>query len=277
MTGAERRAVKEGEGSKMEIRVIENNKDEGKLSFILKNSNSAFANTIRRLIVDEVPVMAIDEVEFRDNSSVLYDEMIAHRLGLIPLKTDLKSYKLIEKPEDRESLKHTVKLVLKAKGPSIVYSSELKSKDPSIVPVEKNFPIVKLLKGQSIELEATAILGRGKFHAKWNPGHVFHRYKPNLELGNVKNPEEVVDKTHGNIFEIKNGKLEVAKDNIFGVDLAGAAEEASNGAIKEGKDTDILITVESWGQLSCKEMLLRAMDELDAMLDEFGEKVKSLP
>src|SRR3989338_2378222 len=153
MTGAERRAVKEGEGSKMEIRVIENNKDEGKLSFILKNSNSAFANTLRRLIVDDVPVMAIDEVEFRDNSSILYDEMIAHRLGLIPLKTDLKGYKMVEKPEDRESLKCTVKLVLKAKGPCTVYSGELKSKDPEIVPVDKGFPIVKLLKGQSLELE----------------------------------------------------------------------------------------------------------------------------
>ena len=259
----------------MEIRIIENNKDEGKLSFILKDSNTSFANTIRRLIIDEVPVMAIDEVEFRENSSVLYDEMIAHRLGLVPLKTDLKSYKLIEKPEDRESLKHTVKLVLKAKGPCTVYSGDLKSKDPAIVPLEKNFPIVKLLKGQSLELEATAILGRGRQHAKWNPGHVYHRYKPLIEVGNVKNAEEVVDKTHGNVFEIKGGKIEVAKDNLFGVDLAGAAEEISNGAIKEGHDTDILITIESWGQLSCKEMLLRAMDELDAMLDEFGEKIKS--
>ncbi len=259
----------------MEIRVIENSKDKRKLSFILKDGGIVWANTIRRLIIDEVPIMAIDEVEFRDNSSILYDEMIAHRLGLIPLETDLKSYKLIEKPEDRESLKCAVKLVLKEKGPCTVYSASLKSKDPSIVPVEKGFPIVKLLKGQSLELEATAILGRGKNHAKWNPGHVYHRYKPIIEIGNVKNPEEVVDKTHGNIFEIKGGKLEVIKDNLFSVDLAGAAEDASNGQVKEGRDSDILITIESWGQLSCKEMVLRSLEELDSQLDEFGEKIKA--
>jgi DNA-directed RNA polymerase subunit D len=259
----------------MEIRVIENNKDAGKLSFLLKDCNTIFANTLRRLIVDEVPTMAVDEVEFRDNSSILYDEVIAHRIGLIPLKTDLKSYKMIEKPEDRESLKCTLKLVLKAKGPGIVYSGDIKSKDPAVVPVDKHFPIVKLLKGQELELEAIAILGRGREHAKWSPGHVHYRYKPVIELGNVKNPEEVVDKTHGNAFEMKSGKLDVNKDNLFRVDLAGAAEEISGGAIRETHDNDIIFIIESWGQLSCKEMVLRALDEFDRMLDEFAEKLKA--
>ena len=76
----------------MEIRVLENNKEEGKLSFILKGADVAFANALRRVIVEEVPTMAIEDVEFRKNSSILYDEIIAHRLGLIPFKTDLKSY-----------------------------------------------------------------------------------------------------------------------------------------------------------------------------------------
>ncbi len=259
----------------MEIRIIENNKDKGLLSFLLKGTSPIFANTLRRLIVDEVPTMAVDEIEFSDNSSILYDEIIAHRIGLIPLKTDLKSYKMIEKPEDRDSLKCALKLVLKAKGPCTVYSGDIKSKDPAVVPVSKDFPIVKLLKGQALELEATAILGRGKEHAKWNPGHVYYRNKPVIEIGNVKNPEEVVDKTHGNVFEMKGGKLEVNKDNLFKVDLAGAAEEISNGAIKETHDSDIIFTIESWGQLSCREMILKALDEFDAMLDEFSEKLKT--
>ena len=76
----------------MEIRVLDNNKEQGKLSFILRDSNPVFANTLRRLMIDEVPTMAIDDVEFSKNNSILYDEMIAHRLGLIPLKTDLKSW-----------------------------------------------------------------------------------------------------------------------------------------------------------------------------------------
>ena len=75
----------------MEIRVLSNEKEEGKLSFIAKDITPAFANTLRRIIADEVPTMAIEDVEFTKNNSILYDEMIAHRLGLIPLSTDLKS------------------------------------------------------------------------------------------------------------------------------------------------------------------------------------------
>jgi len=107
--------------------------------------------------------MAIEDVEVRKNSSSLYDEMIAHRLGLIPLTTDLKSYNLPSecKCEGKGCARCQLVLTLSAKGPGIVYSSSLKSKDPKVKPVFDNFPIVKLLKGQEIELEATATLGTG--------------------------------------------------------------------------------------------------------------------
>ena len=78
----------------MEISLVDYDKDKGKLSFIVKDTDPAFANALRRIMTEEVPVMAIEDIEIKDNSSILYDEMIAHRLGLIQLTTDLKSYTL---------------------------------------------------------------------------------------------------------------------------------------------------------------------------------------
>jgi len=96
-------------------------------------------------------------------------------------------------------------------------------------------PIVKLLKGQSLELEATAVLGKGKEHSKWCPGLAYYKHKPIIEIGNVKNPEEVVEKTHGNIFEIKNGKLEVIKDNLRKNKGKVSLGVAKKSAVREGK------------------------------------------
>ncbi len=263
----------------MEVKVLSNNKDEGKLSFIIKDTTPAFANALRRMVSEEVPTMAIEDIEFSKNNSILYDEMVAHRIGLIPLKTDLKGYELPpEKYQSTEELnaKQNVKFSLKAKGPCTVYAAELKSKDPAIKPVYPKMPIVKLLKGQSLELEATAVLGKGKAHAKWSPGLAYYKHKPIIEIGNVKNPEEIIEKTHGNIFEIKNGKLEVIKDNLFKYDLAGALEEISDGEIKVTYDNDIIFYLESWGQLTCKEILNKALDMINEKFEEFGEEVKKL-
>src|SRR3990167_5012975 len=132
----------------MEVRVLENDKEQGKLSFILKDSSPVFVNTLRRLMIDEVPAMAIEDVEFTKNNSILYDEMIAHRLGLVPLKTDLKSYNLPSKCkcEGKGCNRCQLKLILRAtKGSGTVYASELKSKDPAIKPAYPDMPIVKLL------------------------------------------------------------------------------------------------------------------------------------
>ena len=66
MTGAEKKGVKEEGGYKMEIRLLDKNEESKKLSFVLKGTNTNFANLLRRYIVEKVPTMAIEEVEFKD-------------------------------------------------------------------------------------------------------------------------------------------------------------------------------------------------------------------
>jgi len=260
----------------MEVRVLENNKDDGKLSVIIKDTNVAFANTLRRIMMDEVPTMAIEDVEFRKNNSILYDEIIAHRLGLIPLKTDLKSYNLPEKCrcDGKGCARCQLKLTLKAGTTGTVCATELKSKDPAVKPVYPKMPIMKLLKGQSVEIEATAVLGKGRMHSKWSPCIAYYKYKPIVEIGNVKNPEAIVEATHGNVFEIKSGKLEVIKDNLFKYDFAGVVEDVSNGEVKIKHDNDFIFYIESWGQLKCKEILNQAIDIFNETFDEFNDKIK---
>ena len=261
----------------MEVRVLENNKEQNKLSFILKDSNPVFANTLRRIIVDEVPTMAIEDIEFSKNNSILYDEMIAHRLGLIPLKTDLKSYNLPDKCkcEGKGCNRCQLKMVLKASKVGTVYASEIKSKDPAVKPVYGSMPIVKLIKGQSLELEATAVLGRGKQHIKWSPCHVYYKYRPIIEItGDVKNPEAIIEVDHNNIFEIKDRKLVINKDKVLDCDLSVDFSEIDKNVKVAASDTDFVFYVESFGQLSCKEIISKAIDIFDEQLDEFVEELK---
>ncbi|HLG24139.1 MAG TPA: DNA-directed RNA polymerase subunit D [Candidatus Nanoarchaeia archaeon] len=263
----------------MEIKVLENKKDEGKLTFLFKDTNHIFVNTLRRLILDSVPSMAIEEVEFSKNNSILYDEMISHRLGLIPLKTDLKSYNLIEncKCEGKGCNRCQLKMVLKTGKNGMVYASEIKSKDPAVKPVHPEMPIVKLLKGQSLELEATAMLGTGKQHSKWSPGHFYFKCKPIVEIkGDVKNPETIIEMDHNNIFEIKDRKLVVNKDKVLDCDLSLDFSEIDKNVVVTASTSDFVVNVESFGQLSCKEMLNQALDVFDEQLDKFSDEVKKI-
>ena len=275
---AEKRAGRgEGEFKIMEIRILENNKEQGKLSFILKDSNPAFANTIRRLMIDEVPTMAIEDVEFSKNNSLLYDEIIAHRLGLIPLKTDLKSYNIPDKCkcDGKGCNRCQLKMVLKASKAGAVYASEIKSKDPAIRPVYGDMPIVKLLKGQSLELEATAVLGRGREHIKWSPCHVYYKYRPLIEItGEIKNPEAVIEADHNNIFEIRDRNLVINKDKVLECDLSLDLSKIDKNIKLTASNTDFVFYIESFNMLSCKEIVSKAIDIFDERLDEFVEELK---
>lgn len=259
-----------------EIEVVKADKKENKLVILIKKSNPAFINAVRRAILESVPTMAIEDVEIRKNSSVLYDEVIAHRLGLLPLTTDLESYNLPSKCKcNGEGCANChVALSLEAEGPGVVTASEIKSKDPKIKPVFPETPIVKLLKGQKVEVEATAVLGTGKAHAKWSPGHVWYKNKQVVKVGNVKDPHKVAESCPPGVFEVRNGKLVVNEEKLLTVDLAGLAEEVSNKEVSVENTDDFVMFIESFGQLNCKEMLEQAAKSLDDDLGEFDKLLK---
>ena len=134
-----------------------------------------YVNAIRRISISEVPTMAIDDVVMMENSSVMHDEAIAHRLGLIPLRTDLKRFVLPQDCDCNNSLgcsKCRVLLVLDSEAndkTKLVTSGELVSEDEVVMPVSRNVPIITLAPSQKLKFEAYARLGLGSNHAKWQP------------------------------------------------------------------------------------------------------------
>lgn len=156
----------------MDIKVLSREQDT--LRFVLSDVSPAFANALRRIILAEVPVMAIDDVMILENNSVMYDEILAHRLGLIPVTTD-QTYNLPEECTCKSELgcekcRATLSLEVEAADPvEVVYTSNLKPENPEVKPVSDKIPIIKLAQGQRVKLEAYAKLGRGRDHAKWQP------------------------------------------------------------------------------------------------------------
>jgi DNA-directed RNA polymerase subunit D len=263
----------------MEVKMLENKKKYNRISFLLKDASPAFANMLRRTIMDEVPTIAIDEVEFRKNTSVLYDEIIAHRLGLVPIVTDIDSYKLPEECacKGEGCSQCQVHFSLKAKGPCVVYASELIPKDPKILPVYPKMPIVKLNKGQVLELEAVGTLGKGASHVKWSPGTAYYKYKPNIEVSKgAANPKGIVDSCPVDVFELKNNQAVVNKDNELRCHLCGGCVDTDPEHVKLNEsDKDFVFFVESWGQLSNKEMVSRAVEIFKRKLDDFSVQLKA--
>ena len=140
--------------------------DDRKISVKLKGVSSYYANALRRICLNGIPVFAIDTVDIIENSSVLPDEGIAHTLGLIPLKTELDA---------ADESNSRVMLVLDSEATEntkVVTSAELESKDQVVKPISNQIPIIHLAPGQRIKLEAYARLGRGTEHSKWNSANV---------------------------------------------------------------------------------------------------------
>ena len=259
----------------MEIKIL--SEKDNILQFSIDGIDHVLANTLRRLMLAEVPVLSVDEVEFNKNNSALYDEIISHRIGLIPLTTDLKTYNLKDecKCKGKGCAMCQVLLSLDATGPVTVYSGDLKSKDPKVVPVYDKIPIVKLLKGQKLKLEATAILGKGKEHMKFSPGWFYYQHYPVVKVNNPKNVEEINISCPTKVFEVSDGKLKVKRLESCTlcnqcVDLANPENSISVNAEKN----KFIFTMESFGQLPNKEIVSKALEIFDNKLDELEKLVK---
>ena len=239
----------------------------------IKGTTPAYMNIVRKTIMDKVPTLAIHDVEFRKNSGILYDEVVAHRLGLLTLKTDLKSYEL-PKEGVTDDPRSSVVLTLAAKGPGFVFAEDIKSKDPAVKPVFPKTPIAYLTKGQELEVEARALMGQGEEHAKWSPGIAFYRYKPELKVKGTPQDADRLAKLPGKVIEVKGGKVSVNNDNLALMQTYNVFEDIDPALTLEQKEDEFVFEIESWGQLSCKEMLSTAIDLFDAQLDEFDALLK---
>lgn len=139
------------------------------------NISRQYISAIRRIAISEVPTLAIDDVVILENSSVMHDEAVAHRLGLIPLRTGLDRFVMPQDCDCKSTLgcsKCRVLLILDSEATErtkIVTSGELLSEDELVKPVSKDIPIVVLAPSQKLKFEAYARLGVGKDHAKWQP------------------------------------------------------------------------------------------------------------
>ena len=156
----------------MSLEVI--NQNENKISVRLKGIPIQYANALRRICLNGVPIFAIDTIEVLENTSIMPDEAIAHRLGLIPLKTDSKDIVISEEETDESNSRVILTLdseendVEDKNGTRTVFSNELKGEDSGVKPISDKIPIVTLAPGQKIKFQAYARLGRGTEHAKWN-------------------------------------------------------------------------------------------------------------
>jgi len=153
-------------------------KDSQKISVKLKGVPIQYANALRRICLNGVPIFAIDTVDIIENSSVLPDEGLAHRLGLIPITTDLSRFNEPSKCDcNSESGCSNCKVMLvldtgESDVTRTVFSNELSSEDDSIKPISDKISIVQLAPGQRVKIECYARLGRGTDHAKWNSANI---------------------------------------------------------------------------------------------------------
>jgi len=192
------------------------------MSVKLKDIPLPYANALRRICLNGIPVFAIDTVDIIENSSVLADEALAHRLALIPIKTDLTRFAEPSKCECKSETGCSncrVMLVLDSGDTNTtrtVFSNELSSEDKDVAPISDKIPIIVLTQGQRVKVEAYAKLGRGSEHAKWNSSNI-----------------SVLTET--------------------------------------GKKNERLLTVESTGALTPKQIIIAGVDELSNRLVEFKD------
>ncbi len=258
----------------MKLEKIKEEKKKNKLVLRFKDSDEVFVNTVRRLIIEEVPTLAVEDLEIKDNSSALYDEMLGLRLGLIPIRTDLKSYERKEncKCNGEGCARCELKITLKVGRKGYVYADDAQSTDPKCTFAYPKMPVVKLLARQKVDILMTAILGKGKDHAKWSPGWAYYKKAPLLKVGKVADPQFIASQCADGVLVLEGNRLKVDEEKLFDSNLLEYYAELDKNISLEYTD-DLIFTVESWGQLSTKEMLNHSADILVRKVEELENQL----
>lgn len=240
-----------------------------------------FVNALRRVMLSELPKLAVNNVVIYDNTSALFDEIISHRLGLIPIPTDLSLLTFRDECvcKGKGCPNCTVRYTLSKEGEGTVYSGDLQPQEKSWAIKEDKIPIVKLYGDQRLILEVEAVLGRGKEHAKWQPVQApAYRMDPIIEFDKkqVKEVKEFVEKLPKDLAEVKNDKI-VLKDNSKISLFESYIDENKTDFISVKRDpTKVTFTFETDGSLTAKDAIINSAKILEDKYSEFGKLLKSL-
>jgi len=270
----------------MSLEILE--RSDHNLKFVVENISIEMANAIRRIIISEIPVMAVDEVIILKNDSPLYDEIIAHRLSMIPLTTDLETYKLPREcscggygcPLCQVSL--TCEVINTTNTPIEIYSRDLNSNDPKIIPVDPNIPIVKIDKNNKVIIEAYAVLGIAKDHVKWQAvSNIFYRFYPQIDFDDSKcakcSDKCIVSRMcPEQLYDFANKKTPVLIEDYWKTcTLCNSCQnECPEKAIKVGwKENSYIFSIESDGVLPFKTIIKKSFEIFLEKIDELVEKL----
>ena len=257
----------------MKIQIL--NKTDTEIQFLLEDSNPQFANALRRIMISEVPVLAIDTVDFSINDSILYNEIIAHRIGLIPLVFDPKKFHFKEEHEDGKTCSLCeVVFAINKKGPGMVYSKDMKSSNPDVKPLYDDIPIVELFNDQKLKLEASAYLGFGKNHAKYQAANAFYRYLATAKLIGKINSQDILKACPKHALKLEGDKISVSLE----CDLCKECIKTLGKDVLEiGEDsTKFIFNVESVSGLKAEDIVLQAVDVLKNKMKDFEKEVRKL-
>lgn len=280
------------------------------IEFDMIGIDASLANAFRRILIAEVPTMAIEKVFIADNTSVIADEILSHRLGLLPVKADPRLFEYLSEndtPNERNTIVFKMNVHCERRGPRLTVKSDqlewlpngsellMESPNPSAKsrtftsfscsqtslpqfsgkPIGMKHPditITRLGPGQSIELEAHAVKGIGKVHAKWSPvGTAWYRMLPEVLLlkefkGN--DAEKLVKKCPVSVFDIEdvgNGEKKAVVSRPRDCTLcreciSGGGEE--NISLRRVRD-HFIFTVESTGALPPDVLFTEAVKILE--------------
>jgi DNA-directed RNA polymerase subunit D len=262
---------------------------------------AAEVNAIRRTVLVEVPKLAIEDVEFHlgpirdeatgkdyDSSTSMFDEAVAMRMGLLPIPTDLGQFRRRSECTCKgEGCAHCqVMFSVDKKGPCTVYARDVVPLgDATLAILEPDVPIVRLGARQALLAYATAIVGSGREHAKWQVAHAAGM-SPRAEVKISKKPgcsdsclKRVADASPEGLLVFKGGKLEYTgeADPENAVRLIASQKLCEHGSLQiKLSDDDYFLRFDTDGSLTARETFRYAVKDLKRRYEELREQVQAI-
>lgn len=275
----------------MKLDIVRWGRDE--IEFLVEGAPLPLLNAIRRYSLAKVPTYAIDEVMVIVNTSAMFDEILAHRLAMIPLRSEeslerqeveidicSRCSSSEEKPPAEICEKCYIHMTIEAEANSdemTVYSGGIKSEDPYIKPVYSNIPIVVLAPGQRISLELKARLGRGLEHAKWSPATISvvrHAASVVIDESRCSMCGKCVEVCPKNVFGVDGGKI-VVRDVYSCTLCRQCIYVCQPGALSVSIDENRnIVRIESSGSLNPETIVRKSATILLSELNAISELVK---